>query len=192
MKKIALMGLVLLTSICLFAGTQDTYVLKVKVQVANVRSEPDLNAPVIGQVKMGELFEATNRIESFFEITITDKAGNTVTGYIHSGVVNVISGGEPTEETKPAVRQERKPVAEEQSQVPTYVGDDRPKRLILRVGMTMSNVSLSEAIARRIHQVVPHGIRGRHRIRIRRPQFLHRSRRHLRAGGLQDQRDVRG
>ncbi len=146
MKKITLLGFVLLTSVCLFAGTPDAYVLKVKVQVANVRSEPDLNASVIGQVKMGELIEATNRIESFFEITITDKVGNTVTGYIHSGVVNVISGGEPAEETKPAVRQERKPVAEEQSQVPAYVGDDRPKRVILRVGMSMSNVSLSEAM----------------------------------------------
>ncbi len=146
MKKIALLGLVLLTSVCLFAGTPDTYVLKVKVQVANVRSEPDLNAPVIGQAKMGELFEATNRIESFFEITITDKAGDTVTGYIHSGVVNVISGEEAVEETKPVVRKEQKPVAVERAEVSSFPSEARPKRVILRVGMSMSNVSLSEAM----------------------------------------------
>lgn len=146
MKKSVLVGLMLLTSICLFAGTQNTYVLKVKVQVANVRSEPDLNAQVIGQVKMGELFEALSKIESFFEITITDKTGKAVTGYIHSGVVEVISGEETKEEPDRAVREEQEPVPAEKPQVSSFPSETRPKRLILRAGMTMSNVALSETL----------------------------------------------
>src|SRR4030042_2511861 len=109
MKKSLLAGLVFLLTICLFAGAQETYVLKVKVQVANVRSEPDLNAQVIGQVKMGELFEAMNRIDSFFEISIMDNKGNAVTGYVHSGVVDVITGEEAEEETERPWGEEQEP-----------------------------------------------------------------------------------
>ncbi|TRZ84538.1 SH3 domain-containing protein [bacterium] len=124
MKKSVLVGLMLLTSICLFAGTQNNYDLKIKVRVANVRSEPDLNAQVIGQVKMGDLFEALNKIGSFIEITITDKTGTAVTGYIHSGVVEVISGEETKEETKRAVHEEQEPVPAVKENVPLR---DNPK-----------------------------------------------------------------
>ena len=41
---------------------QDLTVLKVKVQSANVRSEPDMNAAVVKQVKLGTLLESRQNV----------------------------------------------------------------------------------------------------------------------------------
>jgi len=142
LKKSVLLGLMLLMSICLVVGAQDNYVIKVKVQIANVRSEPDLNAQVIVQVKSGELFESLNKTGAFFEITVTNKEGMEATGYIHSGVVEVISGGPKTQEPQRAVRE-----VEEPAPAPASYSSGTPaKRFILRGGLTMSNVSISESL----------------------------------------------
>ena len=74
-------------------------ILKVKVQTANVRSEPDMSSAAIAQVKFGTLFESSNKVGDFYEISITDKDGKTVYGFIHASVVEVL-GGEEEKVTK--------------------------------------------------------------------------------------------
>jgi hypothetical protein len=160
LKKFVFVGLILLASICLFAGAQDSYVLKVKVQVANVRAEPDLNAQVIAQVKMGDLFEALNKTGAFFEITVTDKEGTEVTGYIHSGVVDVISGGATPKEPERAVREIEKPAPAEKARASSFPSESRAKKWVLRAGMTMSNVTISEALPEGFSKSSATGIRA--------------------------------
>jgi len=156
-KKTALLGLTLLLLIGLTAVAQDHYVIKVKVQVANVRSEPDLNAPVIAQAKLGDLFEALAKTGSFFEITVTDKEGAEVTGYIHSGVVDIISGEAKKPEPKRVVREEPAP---EEREAPSYSSGVAPKRFILRGGLALSNVSISEPIPAGLSKKSVMGIRA--------------------------------
>jgi hypothetical protein len=93
-KKIFLVLICLLvlgwTLTGLYAG--QTQVIKVKVQVANVRSEPDANSTVVKQFKMGALLESTQKIGSWFEITVLDDNGNNISAYIHENVVEVVGG----------------------------------------------------------------------------------------------------
>ena len=123
---------------------------------------------------MGELFEALNKIESFFEITITDNTGNAVTGYIHSGVVEVITGEEAEEETEPAVREEREPIPAWKNlgsdPVPSESGS---KGLILRAGMAMSNVSLSEPMPTGLSKSSVTGFGASLGYEFGGPKFLH-------------------
>jgi len=148
MKKEVLIGcLVYLLTLAGFAA-QEVFVLKVKVQQANVRSEPDANAPVIKQIKAGTLLESTQKLENWYEISITDEEGKTITGYIHASVVDVVSG-QKTEEK--AVQEEVKkeeivtpPVAE---QVPVPSPAKRtysPGGFKVLGGMANASVSHSE------------------------------------------------
>ena len=93
MKRLALvffaLGLVVSTG---FPG-QDVTVLKVKVQSANVRSEPDMTAAVVKQVRLGMLLESRQKIGEWYEVTITDDRGTSMSGFINASVVDVLSGG---------------------------------------------------------------------------------------------------
>jgi len=102
MKRIALV----LVAMCVFGGmilSAQTTVLKVKVNVANVRSQPDTGAAVIKQVKLGTLLESKQKVGDWYEVSVTNELGVSLTAYIHVNVVDVVSGGvAPTpEETKP-------------------------------------------------------------------------------------------
>ena len=74
MKKLLIIGLVVLSffSVLVFSG-QTT--IKVKVQVADVREEPDLKSPIVKQVPVGTLLKAQSKILNWYEIVITDNAG---------------------------------------------------------------------------------------------------------------------
>ncbi len=108
MKRLPVGLLVLLCVVAVGLVAQETTVLKVKVQSANVRSEPDMNAAVVKQVRLGTLLESRQKIGEWFEVTITDERGNTMSGFVNSSVVDVVSGGA----AKPAVQQPevKKPV----------------------------------------------------------------------------------
>jgi opacity protein-like surface antigen len=104
MKRIALV-LVLALVLGGLALSAQTFVLKVKVQSANVRTEPDTNSAVVKQVKLGTLLEAKQKAGDWFEITVTNDLGVNLTAYIHSNVVDVVSGGgEVGREEAPPVR----------------------------------------------------------------------------------------
>ena len=91
MKRIAV-ALALVLAIGGLALSAETTVLKVKVQTANIRTQPDLNAAVIKQVKMGTLFESSQTAGDWYEISVTNDLGVTLTAYVHANVVDVISG----------------------------------------------------------------------------------------------------
>ncbi len=102
MKRIALV----LVAMLVFGGmilSAQTTVLKVKVQTANVRSQPDTGAAVIKQVKLGTLLESKQKVGDWYEISVTNELGVSLTAYIHVNVVDVVTGGAvPTpEETRP-------------------------------------------------------------------------------------------
>ncbi len=113
MKKIAWIWVfILIAAVAGWAG-EKTIVVKVKVQLANVRTEPDTTAGVITQVKLGTLLESKGKVDSFYEVAVTDADGKAVFGFIHASVVDVIAGAEEgTKEPAPPaqrVEPEREP-----------------------------------------------------------------------------------
>jgi len=67
--------------------------LKVKVQVANVRAEPDINSAVVKQVNLGAQLESRQKIGDWYEIMVTDDKGTAMSGYINSSAVDIVSAG---------------------------------------------------------------------------------------------------
>lgn len=112
MKKVlAVCFFALVLSISLVPAFQ-TYILKVKVQTANVRSEPDANATIIKTLKFGMLLESSNKIGGWYEIIVEDENGNRISAYINTSVVDVVSGGaEPSQPTQPPVQIAQQPAA---------------------------------------------------------------------------------
>lgn len=146
MKKfIWILALVVLFVMAGWAA-EKAVVLKVKVQLANVRSEPDASATVIAQVKLGTLLESMGKVDSFYEITVTDKNGQTVSGYIHASVVDVMTGGEEKmEETPRPVPREEPATYREPARSSGYEGGSRGGFKVMG-GLAMTNLSLSEDI----------------------------------------------
>jgi hypothetical protein len=135
--------LALVLSLSLVLAFQ-TYILKVKVQTANVRSEPDMNAAVVKTLQFGAILESSTKIGEWYEIIIDDESGNKISAYINANVVNVISG-----ETKP-VQAPQQPAAVPVYQQPT--GYAAPKTYFgggIRVlgGLTSSNISYDKSRA---------------------------------------------
>lgn len=85
------------------AVVAEAAVIRVKVQTANVRQKADINSPIVSRVSMGATFEATKKVENFYEISIKDNAGNFVTAYISADVVEEVgTGAQPVQPTVPA------------------------------------------------------------------------------------------
>jgi len=115
-------------------------ILKVKVQAANVRSEPDASAPIIARVTIGTLLEVTGKNGAWYEVTVNDKSGEAVTGYIHNAVVEVSGADEEEAEVEPraAVRRE---VPRASARKEIAGGGFK-----LMAGLSMDNVNLSETL----------------------------------------------
>jgi hypothetical protein len=86
-----------------------TYVLKVKVQAANVRSEPDRNASVVKTLPLGTILESQNKLGEWFEIIIDDGKGTKLSAYINTSVVDIVSTG-AAQPVQPPVQQVQPPV----------------------------------------------------------------------------------
>lgn len=93
MKKILAFGVFVLFLSVTFVLAGETFILKVKIQDANVRSEPDPNASVVKTLPLGTLLESDNKIGVWYEIIVLDEKGAKVSAYIHSSVVDIVSGG---------------------------------------------------------------------------------------------------
>ncbi len=83
------------------AQPQEATILKVKVQLANVRVEPDVNSAVVKQVNLGVQLESRRKIGDWFGVVVTDNKGTAISGYINGSVVDVVSPGEAKPVTKP-------------------------------------------------------------------------------------------
>ena len=140
-KTLVFCSLALVLSLSLVLAFQST-ILKVKVQTANVRSEPDLNATVVKTLQFGTILESNMKIGEWYEIIVDDENGNKISAYINVNVVNVISG-----EAKP-VQVPQQPVAPPVYQQPT--GFAAPKTYFgggirLLGGLTSSNFSYDKS-----------------------------------------------
>ena len=116
MKRIIGPGIILIgfLAVGLIAGPQ--VVLKVKVQTANVRLEPDMLSESIAQVTFGALLESSGKVGDFYQISITDKDGKPLDGFIHASVVEVLGPGK-----------EKKTIEEEKVREPEPMPEVRPR-----------------------------------------------------------------
>ncbi len=93
MKRIAVLCLAVLVLAAVGLMAQEMTILKVKVQAANVRSEPDMNASIVKQVKIGTMLESRQKIGDWYEVTVTDDKGVAMSGFINASVVDVVGPG---------------------------------------------------------------------------------------------------
>ncbi len=123
---------------------KEAMILKVKVQVANIRALPDASAEVIAKLSVGTLLEATKKTGAWYKVSITEKE-KQVSGYIHSSVVELVSGS-PEEE-------EESPIAETRRETPKAVREPEIRRpreeksfsggVILQGGLSLASMSHS-------------------------------------------------
>jgi hypothetical protein len=93
MKRITILYLAVLVFAVVGLMAQETTILKVKVQAANVRSEPDMNASIVKQVKIGTMLESRQKIGDWYEVQVTDDKGVAMSGFINASVVDVVGPG---------------------------------------------------------------------------------------------------
>lgn len=109
MKKVLAICVFALVVAVALVSASPNYVLKVKVQTANVRSEPDVNAAIVKTLKLGALLESNNKIGGWYEIVIEDENGNKTSAFINTSVVDVVSGeaepGQPAPAAAPVAQQ---------------------------------------------------------------------------------------
>jgi len=151
MKKIlSFFIVVLFLSVSL--GMAQTYVLKVKVQAANVRSEPDRNAAVVKTLQLGTILESSNKLNEWYEIIVDDGRGNKISGYISVSVVDIVSAGAaqpPAQQVQPPIQAPVQPPAQTPSYQQPY-GYAAPKvysggGFRLFGGMTSANISYDKS-----------------------------------------------
>jgi uncharacterized protein YraI len=131
MKKRIVLRLVLPILLITVALAAQTTILKVRVQVANIRTGPEIGAPVLRTVPLGTLLEAVEKSGDWYKISIEDDQGRPATAYINAVVVDVIGGGEAGEaEPEAAVEQEpeQEQEAVEPEPAPVRTAPRRPAR----------------------------------------------------------------
>jgi len=143
MKKAA--RLVLAAALVLIvAAVADAAVIKVKVQIANIRSQPDAAAAVLTTATLGTMFEASRKVGNWWEIAATDAAGKSVTGYINADIVDEVgAAAEPP--TQPLPQLQPQPAAPQgYNAPPSYGGGSSGGKFLVMVGPVLSNLAISE------------------------------------------------
>jgi len=97
MKRKVILGLLFALVLGGALLAKEDVIIKVKVQMANVRSEPDASAPIIARIPAGTLLAVASRTANWFEVNVSDQSGKEVTGFIRNTVVEVIGGNEGEE-----------------------------------------------------------------------------------------------
>ncbi len=152
--------------------TADAYAEKLKIRVvvdsASIRLNPDLQGEIIKNPPLGSVFEVEKQEGDWYEIRVRTEVGVLITGYIHKMFVSV--EGAETTAPEPAVRTEPEK-AEKQETMPAPVQtyeqpqdrDARPKRaeLVFRVGyVTGYNISGSYSYSESLSAGVLESARG--------------------------------
>ena len=73
-------------------------IVKIKVQMANVRSEPDATAETIARVPLGTMLEVFSEAGNWFEVIVADKSGKKTSGFIRNNVADVVGNDEGDEQ----------------------------------------------------------------------------------------------
>jgi hypothetical protein len=80
----------LFTFIVLCAGASE-WILKISVEKANIRREPNAESPIVSTAPKGMTLDSYEKIGEWFRVIIgPDEKGFTVIGYIHSNNVEVL------------------------------------------------------------------------------------------------------
>ncbi len=145
-------------ALCVAAAAAPT-VIKVKVQSANVRQEPNLQATIIARATQGTLFEVNSKIGEWYEVTVDDDSGKATSGYLHSSVVEVVTGSGAGETAKPAKVVENEDAAEPEqparnrraaAQEEPEEAYEPPARgnggVVILGGAVLSNLAISESL----------------------------------------------
>lgn len=104
------------------AQPQEKSFLAVKVQTANVRTEPDSNSAIVKYVTLGTQFDPRQKIGEWYEILVADEKGTMISGYVHSSVVDVVGPGG----VAPVVRPVQPPVERQETPPTTQVAYPSP------------------------------------------------------------------
>jgi len=114
--------------------------LRVIVQKANVRLEPDVGSEIILQVSMGTVLKSDRKEGNWYKLKLPpDKNGIERSGYIHSNIVEVIM--KPSEPPK-AVSEE--PVKEVPEKVEQVIDIDETPELLVKVPETTEPLILDK------------------------------------------------
>jgi len=81
-------------------GQEADYVVRVKVDGANVRLQPDFWSEVIAVVSKGRVLSCIALVSGWYQVVLENEEGSTVSGYIHQMQVEEMSG-EPEPEAAP-------------------------------------------------------------------------------------------
>jgi len=133
-KTIVFLAVLLLAAAALSA--QDVTLLKVKVQAANVRVQPEMTSAVIKMIGLGTQLESRRKVGDWYEVRIVDAEGKAAIGYISGSVVDVVApaGSQPAPAAKqpPIVKPapETKPAAEPpgRPETPSQAGPAAPAK----------------------------------------------------------------
>ena len=90
--------------------SEEIFFLKVKDQLADVRSGPDTGGSVLAQLKIGTLVKFSRMFGDFYEITLLDQDGQPVKGYIDRKEVEIVSGEEAKGEVIEYIPQKKEEV----------------------------------------------------------------------------------
>lgn len=142
MKKNIIMTLILILLLGGVLLARENTILKVKAQTANVRSEPDASASIIAKVAAGTLLEVEGKEGAWYEVTVNDNSGKSVSGYIHNTVVEVIGADEEEAEAEVRPRAAVRRNAPRASAAREFASGG----VKLLAGLSMSNLNVSETI----------------------------------------------
>ena len=109
------MSLALGLILCL--GSAPLIAQKTKIQIriivenVTIRANPDLGSEVIeSDIALGTVYAAEKKMGDWFEVKYRSRLGASITGYIHSMYVEVITDTPPREDVKEIPKPEEKPV----------------------------------------------------------------------------------
>ncbi len=138
MKKGSIIIFIFLLGVLALSSLLAEQKATVKVDRANIRSQPDRQSPIITVVTKGTTLNVVGKEGEWYRISFVSKDKGTVTGYIHQDLVDIIESKE-TNLSKEIKEPEHLPVSEK-SLPPRK--KDRGKLRALGVKMGYSGASL--------------------------------------------------
>lgn len=143
------LGLFLCLGSALLSAQGNKTRIRVIVENATIRANPDLGSEIIeSDISLGTVYEAEKKVGDWFEVKYRSRLGATITGYIHSMYVEVITDIQPP----PRKEVQEIPAPKAEPAYPAAPAPGRPGFMSLRLegGLGLVNPSdLNDVIAGR-------------------------------------------
>ena len=108
-----IISLLLIASLlCLVAEASPKIMVRVMVEMANVRESPSIKSPIIMTVKMGTLLEVADKTGPWYKVVLP-KTETQAFGFIHQSVVEEMAPVIPPEQVTPPAEKKERPVQKE-------------------------------------------------------------------------------